>query len=293
MSTDESIELDEVDFEEPPPTDPCPGAIPRQSLRVDSAEDDLEKRLAWLAEEVRTASAEQAQIRRDNTVLERREYKNASILADAKQPQDLNADLPKVTLAVGVDPKRDPTLVGRRISEHQWDFDVSDPDDLARTLPLDAQSAIADPLPFHSPPDKLAAHRAASSRGLIGLSLMLLGGLLQYFIHSSSRAAFADIPMAQRKLGQAAMLADARYNSARDAETTRLIIPQIIQSTSANQDPSGSIMAPSASFPSAAPTFRYVKPPAPFPRKTSSTNPPTPTPSSVLHAPILRDTNGF
>jgi len=295
MSTDESIKLEEVDFEEPPPTDPCPGVLPRQSIRVDPSDDDLEKRLAWLAKEVRTTSAEQAKIRREKTVLERREYKNASISTNSKQPQDVN--LPKVTLAVGIDPQRDPTLVGRQISEHQWDFDVSDPDELVRTLPLDTQSANAEPLPFRSSADKLVAHSGASSRAFIGLCMVFFGGLLlQYFVHSSARAAFAEIPMAKRSLGYAAMLAESHYNSAREAESARLLIPQIIQSPPPVKNTPELPIAPSAIAPQAAPTstiFRYVKPSASIQSKASLPHSAAAAPSSALTAPVAKDTLGF
>lgn len=289
MNTDESIELAEEDFEEPPPTDPCPGVLPALSVRIDPSEDDLEKRLAWLAAEVRTTSAEQAKIRREQTVLERREYKSVPVSADAKQPQD--PDLPKVTLAIGVDPKRDPTLVGRRISEHHWDFDVVDPEELSRTLPLDTQAAIADPLPFQPSMGQSITRRATSARVFLSLFLVFLVGLsLQHLAHTSTRAAFAAMPMAKRGLEQARLRAELRYDQ---AETVWMLAPS---SAAAMNVPEKPITTTSAFAPGPAPsstTFKFVIPRGSGQRKSSPTNIASSAQTSVLLAPIPKDTMGF
>lgn len=289
MNTDESIELEEEDFEEPPPTDPCPGVLPALSVRIDPSDDDLEKRLAWLAEEVRTTSAEQAKIRRDQTVLERREYKNVPVAVDAKQQQD--PDLPKVTLAIGVDPKRDPTLVGRRISEHHWDFDIVDPEELSRTLPLDTQTTRADPLPFQPSMDEPITRRATSARVFLGLFLFFVVGLsLQHLAHTSTRAAFAAMPMAKKALEQARLLAELRYDQ---AETVWMLAPRSGGETNVPDKPS---TATSAFVPvpaSSSTISKFVGPRGSGQRKSSTTNVTSSAQTSVLLAPIPKDTLGF
>lgn len=290
MSTDEAIEPEkEVDFEEPPPTDPCPGVVPVRSVRIDPSDGDLEKRLAWLAAEVRTTSAEHAKVRREQTVLERREYKSATVSTNNALPQD--TDLPKVTLAIGVDPTRDPTLVGRRISEHHWDVDVSDPEELSRTLPLDTQTAIADPLPFHPSSDKPSAERRSSAQFFLGLFLALFGGiLLQHLAQASIRTAFAAIPMAKRVLGQAAIFAELRYEQ---AETVRLLAPHVANANAQKKEArtSFSVIAPPP-----APTstlFKHVIPRNAVREKSSGSNIAPSTSTTVLLVPMPKDSLGF
>lgn len=289
MNTDESIELAEEDFEEPPPTDPCPGVLPALSVRIDPSDDDLEKRLAWLAQEVRTTSAEQAKIRREQTVLERREYKSVPVAVDTKQQQD--PDLPKVTLAVGVDPKRDPTLVGRRISEHHWDFDIVDPEELSRTLPLDTQASLSDPLPFQPSMDKPVTRRATSARVFLSLFVFFLVGLsLQHLAHTSTRAALAAMPMAKRGLEHARLHAELRYDQ---AETVRMLAPSSGATMNVPKEPitTTSAIAP---IPTASSTvFKYVMPRGSSYHKSSTTTTAPSAQTSVLLAPIPRDTLGF
>lgn len=291
MSTNEAIELEVDDFEEPPPTDPCPGVIRASAIRIDPSDDDLEKRLAWLADEVRTTSAEQAKIRREQTVLERREYKTVPISTEVEQRQD--PDLPKVTLAIGVDPKRDPTLVGRRISEHHWDFEIVDPEELSRTLPLDTQATIADPLPFQPSADKPSPQRANSARIFLGLLLVLFIGLsLQHLAHTSSDAAFAELPMARRGLAQATISAELRYDQAETVRLLTLPAPRKAIESEALVPATSTIFAPSPPSPTST-IFKYVKPHGSIQRKPAVTNTPPDTQPTTRIAPIPKDTLGF
>ena len=106
--------VDEFEEEESPPTDPSPVVETDPTKRVDNPEDDLEKRLAWLAAEVRSTSAIQAQKKRAESVLEAREYKTALVPSAKEPPKDV--DLPKVSFAAGVDSHREPTQITKRPS---------------------------------------------------------------------------------------------------------------------------------------------------------------------------------
>jgi hypothetical protein len=288
MDTNESIDLDDQDIDEPPPTDPCPGSPISAAIRVDPSEDDLERRLAWLAAEVRSTSAEQARKKRQESVLEAREYKVATIPASSNRPID--ADLPKVSLAAGVDPTREPTLVGRRPPEHEWDFDISDPEELSRTLPLDPHAPVADPLPFHVPRKKNETPRNSFLPVLVGSCLVSFGALLlQSLVHSSTRAAFDEMPMAKRILAQAAVTAELHYDR---SETVRMLLPTVNSAESAEKPPAAS----SANMPTVAPTsnlFKYLQPDGPAKRQVAPSTQTSAPQTSAIRPPIPQDTRGF
>lgn len=290
MNTNDVTELEPLDVDELSPTNPDVqvSVLPR----LDNPEDDLEKRLAWLAEEVRSTSAEHAKKKRSETVLEAREYKTALVPATTQPPNDI--DLPKVTLAAGVDPQRDPTLVGRRVSEIEWDFDISEPEELSRTMPLDPHAAVADPLPFHAP----ARARAPARHRTLVVALGTLGGiLLGAFLHQSlarysSESSYANLPPAKRGVGDAAQEAERSYL---DWATTRVLLAPDTVAETQNADPRPMPTSSAASVPSVAGSlfFRWVKPiPSAIPKPVGSAGIHVPA-QEKLRSPIYTDTMGF
>jgi hypothetical protein len=143
-------------------------------------------------------------------VLEAREYKTALVPAPTRPPVDI--DLPKINLAVGVDPQRDPTLVGRRMSESKWEFDISDNEELSRTLPLDPLAPVPNPLPFSASPSKRPwpPRRLVVALGvLVGI---VVGAILQRtFVSPATKSAASTVPTAGYIAHIAAVKADQRY----------------------------------------------------------------------------------
>lgn len=269
MNTVEEVSLDEIEFDELPPTDPCPGTPITLVPRVDNPEDDLEKRLAWLAEEVRSTSAEYAKKKREESVLEAREYKTAAIPCPTQSPKDV--DLPKITLALGVDPQRDPTLIGRRTSEHEWDFDVSDPEELSRTLPLDPHANIEEPLPF---PTRTHARTSTPRKRFVVLMAALGGIVLGTVLHRAVMVRvssdYATVPYARYGPTIAAQRALERYE---DWLTVHALAAQQANASLPRPAPVvTTTAAPPASSATHSPYFPFVTPTLKAPRPAHSEN---------------------
>lgn len=217
MSTTDLDINDSLDLEEPPPTDPSPGTergAERAVLpRINNPEDDLETRLAWLAAEVRSTSAESAKERRKKSILAAREYKTAFVPAPTRIPTDLS--LPKVSLALGVNPQIEPTLNHRRAAENEWEFDISDPEELSRTLPLDPNAAVPDPLPFHSESNTQRSRR--HSKFVVALAILggiLIGSLLpRSLTNSINESRYASIPKAKSSATIIAQMTEHYYRA--------------------------------------------------------------------------------
>ena len=243
----------ELDDDESPPTDPSPSVETDHAKRVDNPEDDLEKRLAWLAAEVRSTSAIQAQKKRAESVLEAREYKTALVPSAKEPPKDV--DLPKVSFAAGVDSHREPTQITKRPSTHEWEFDTSEPEELSRTLPLDPNAAIPDPLPFDAPKAPKPQGRNRGLIAMLGIAAGLLVGIVAFprIQYSFYRDEHAAMPYIHRGLGEAAYVAASRYHEwLQDGELVRLLLPPTISSDSSTVAPESSadeVPAPTSYFP--------------------------------------------
>ncbi len=253
------VEEIELDDEESPPTDPSPVVQTSSPQRVDNPDDDLEKRLAWLAAEVRSTSAQQAQKKRAESVLEAREYKTALVPAAKEPPKDV--DLPKVSFAAGVDSQREPTQIMKRPSTHEWEFNTSEPEELSRTLPLDPNAAIADPLPFDAPRASKPIGRSRAVIAAFGIAAGILLGGVAYpqILHSLYQDKYTLMPQVHGSLDEAADKAWERYNEWRqDGEMVQWLVPQpptSALSTTAPETPS------IAEFPDASGRyFPYVRP---------------------------------
>jgi len=102
-------------------TDGAPRArSPSTRPRRRPERDDLEERLLALTEEVRAESEEAQRKKREASVLEARMY-----VADVKPLQSHEPgaiDGTKIRLAPGLDPRQDPTLIGRRTDAATWEF---------------------------------------------------------------------------------------------------------------------------------------------------------------------------
>lgn len=196
MGTKDLAITNDVDMDKEPETDPCPAVGPVLP-RLDDGEDDLEKRLAWLAKEVRATSAEHAKKKRATSILEAREYKTALVPTSTRIPTDLR--LPKVEIAPGVAPQLENTIERRR-TDNEWEVDVAEPEELARTLPLDPHAPVPDPLPFHAPTNT----NRPRARGFWVFAGTLLGGIavgivLQLSVSQmSQKSGLAAIPRVQR-----------------------------------------------------------------------------------------------
>lgn len=85
--------------------------------------DDLEQRLQALSDEVRAKAADAEKKRREATALEAKVH-----IAPVKVPETHAPDVieaAKVVLAPGLDPRHDPTMVGRRNAQGDaWEFGV-------------------------------------------------------------------------------------------------------------------------------------------------------------------------
>lgn len=168
MSTEQQDHQDSAVL---PDKNELPSDVTRPS-RLDPAQDDLEKRLAWLTKEIRAAGAEAARKKRSQSVLEAREYKTAAVPIAAPTPKDL--DLPKVTLGPGIKAADEPATVERNGSDGAWHVDVSEPAEISRTLPLDPRIPIVDPFPFRTP----RRGKSQSSSNWFVLALSVSGGIL-------------------------------------------------------------------------------------------------------------------
>lgn len=239
-------------------------------IRTDPAEDSLEKRLAWLTMEVRTASAEHAKKKRNESVLEARDYKTAAVPIATPQPKDL--DLPKVTLAPSVKPSDEPHVVERNGSDAAWHFDVSDPAEVSRTLPIDPRAPIADPLPFRT------ATRGSTQQSpnwfvtsIAVLGGILIGTLLQRMLPIALSSEQNRVGIAHGSARIAAFRALERYE---DWLTVRSLAAQWKHSRAMSQLPEesststpASVAAPSGHFP---PLPSSKKNPLITPRKIGS-----------------------
>jgi hypothetical protein len=275
MSTTDLDSDKHIDMDEPPPTDPSPGVRRSPILESKTAEDDLEKRLAWLAKEVRSTSAEHAKKKRAESVLEAREYKTALVPAPTRPPMDI--DLPKINLAVGVDPQRDPTLVGRRVSENEWEFDISDDEELSRTLPLDPHAPVPNPLPFRASPSNRPWRRRRFVIALGVLVGIVVGALLQRtLVNPATKSSASTIPTAGYIARIAAVKADQRYQdwltvqalAAQEAATAQqkqeTAEEPIVPKPASVASPEGTTPANSVNF--SIPKHRPAPSPAPAPR---------------------------
>lgn len=279
----DELELDEIE-EEPPPTDPCPVVKTTDVQRIDNPEDDLETRLAWLAAEVRSTSAQQAQKKRAESVLEAREYKTALVPTSKESPKDV--DLPKVSFAAGVDSQREPTQITKRPSmhegAHEWEFDTADPEELSRTLPLDPNASIPDPLPFDAPraPKPLSRNRWLIA--LLGIAGGIFLGTLAYpaVIHSLLRPKYAAIPHLNRGVKEAAYKAEAVYGALEHYEEGVHSVLTSVSSVSSESRSAGisGFPAPNAS------NGEYMKP------MTSAQSKPHPSSNIIVPAPAPRKT---
>lgn len=240
--------------------------------RVDPAQDDLEKRLAWLTKEIRAAGAEAARKKRSQSVLEAREYKTAAVPGAAPTPRDL--DLPKVTLGPGLKPADDPSTVERNGSDGAWHVDVSEPAEVSRTLPLDPRIPIVDPFPFRAP---RRAESAGPSNWFV-LAISVLGGILMgtfwpYMVPESwarrdhVRTAFGGARIA-------ALRADERYE---DWLTVRALAAQWEHT---KNTPKAIEEVPESAPYAATPASRY------FPYMTTPTNNSLGIHRKVGHAPL-------
>ena len=211
MSTTNLDINDNLDLEEPPPTDPSPGSGGSVLPRIDNPEDDLETRLAWLAAEVRSTSVESAKKKRQESILSAREYKPAFVPVPTRMPTDLR--LPKVSLAQGVNPQIEPTLIRPRVTENEWD--ISDPEELSRTLPLDPNASVPDPLPFHQ--ESKAQRHPRHARFVVAMAILgsfLVGSLLpRSWTNSFDESRYIAIPEAKLSATLIAQMTEHYYQA--------------------------------------------------------------------------------
>jgi hypothetical protein len=111
-----------------------------------------------------------------------------------------------------VDPHRDPTIVGRRLTASEWEYAISEPDELSRTLPLDTHAPVPNPLPFTAPSVKRPRRRRKFLLALGVVVGILVGALLQRTLTNTATTSSAStLPSARYGASIAAMEADQRY----------------------------------------------------------------------------------
>jgi hypothetical protein len=103
----------------------------RRRARSRDDRDELERRLAALAEDVREQSAEALRKKRAESTLEARMHVEGIAPVHSNAPMLMEGG--KVKLAIGVDPKQDPTVLGRRTERGTYEFAL--PGEMAGEVP--------------------------------------------------------------------------------------------------------------------------------------------------------------